>query len=194
MRNTVEGNELERIVQRMIDAGEPEDNIASVIREFGAAEPMAVTPGPAPSPGNISLGGAALSAAPALRSGVSAAAGLVARHPRLVTRVAGTALGMGTGGPLGGEVGYLLSKGLEKGVGDAAKAVQAATSTAMPRAAGRFAALPAGRAVVNTISKAAPWLGTGMIIADAALNWRKYQEAKKAFTEEANAAEAKYGR
>ena len=40
-------NELELIIQRMIDAGEPENNIASVIKEYESLkinEPGKITP------------------------------------------------------------------------------------------------------------------------------------------------------
>lgn len=79
-------DQLETIVQRMIDAGEPEENIASVVREFRqTSEPsLPVTPA-------VGAGLGAMTAAPAILSGVNTVANVARMMPmrRTVPLVAG---------------------------------------------------------------------------------------------------------
>lgn len=81
------GDELEQIVQRMIDAGEDEESIAAVIREY---QPKAAAPTPdAPSPVTPYVMGAVglASKAPAILSKVNTAAATVGKLPTIGKRV-----------------------------------------------------------------------------------------------------------
>lgn len=73
-------DQLESIVQRMIDAGEPEENIASVIREY---KPQEKAPSMA-APAVVAAGLGTLKAAPAVVSGVNTAANLTRGVPPLI--------------------------------------------------------------------------------------------------------------
>src|SRR3990167_2849541 len=77
-------DQLETIVQRMIDAGEPEENIATVIRHFKTQ--------PAPPPQERSWTDTAVDALPTIGGAVG---GIVGRVPVLGTALAGLA---GAGG------------------------------------------------------------------------------------------------
>lgn len=95
--------DLQTIVQRMIDAGEPEENIASVIREYKPAAPEAQTTG-IPTAAVF----AAREGAPALATG---AARFAANHPAAAQKIIGagvSTLAGGAGGAIGGVPGAVV--------------------------------------------------------------------------------------
>lgn len=109
-------NDLQTIVQRMIDAGESEDNIATVIQHFKAQTPP---PPPPVSATTDTAAGAPLAATSVLRTagpGILQTAGrFAADHPRAVqkgidagSRVVTGALGAELGGVPGAVVGASL--------------------------------------------------------------------------------------
>lgn len=124
--------DLETIVQRMIDAGEPEDNIAAVIREFkgmGETEPAQSSRPQADSPNAYPIGaaaGASLAAAPAVVRGMNAAADPAGR-------LAASRLGRGSAGVAALDAAGRVMRGDYKGA--AIEGAAAGAAAAVPRTA-----------------------------------------------------------
>ncbi len=129
-------DDLKAVVQRMIDAGEAEENIATVIRSFGKPKEASLAPVTAGG-GNASLGLSALQRlAPLAQRGVEE----VATNPgvaRMGQRLGAAAGGLGglmkTASPLGamggmmagGKLGNIAGRGLQAVAGPIAKGVGA---------------------------------------------------------------------
>lgn len=95
---------LEAIVQRMIDAGEPEENIALVVREY---QPQATAPEEQGSGGATALV-SAVRGVPSLARGVGR---LVANHPAAAQKAIGAGVSSvagGIGGAIGGVPGAVV--------------------------------------------------------------------------------------
>lgn len=180
--------ELESIVQRMIDAGESEEAIASVIQSYPSAgvEQKSDVPLSAVLP-TATL--AAHTARPALNViGSKIAGGALDSTVRTAGRLAGVIGGGTAGATLGGgmslpglsmgyagahigsSVGARTAGKLNTPIRAAGKLVADATSTARPLpvrgAAGRMVAgaLPFGRRMFNTVSKFLPSVGNMSIL------------------------------
>ena len=106
--------DLETIVQRMIDAGEPEGNIAAVISEFKSGETAAPQSSNPPTPLGLATGSTAnmigrgavrageeIATSPLTGKAVNAMTGQAAQY---AARAAGTAIGGGLPGYAAGEV------------------------------------------------------------------------------------------
>lgn len=175
-------DELRDIVQRMIDAGESEDNIAAVIKRYDESNPVepGTTAGKVIKEGAIAAPGILAMATPAIRTGVNKTAQAVAESPvtqKIIAGGLGAAAGALTNAPpwvdlLGAGFG-MQAKVPGEAVGATAKAIADATSREMPRVAGRFAALPAGRTFVNAATKALPIAGQAWTLADIG-RWHKW--------------------
>lgn len=121
-------------------------------------------------PGVIGMVGSAVKqGAPYARTGVNFVAEQAAKSPNAAAATVAAAASHMTGLPWWeGMVGSRLL-GLGKLIKPGAQALADATSTAMPRIAGRFAAMPAGRAAANTVFKRViPGVGEGLMATDAA--------------------------
>lgn len=176
-------DDLKSIVQRMIDAGEPEENIATVIQSYKQPEAPAAEPSKIPpitAPGIMAMAGSAVKAgAPLVRKGIEKTAETIAA-PGTVGNVSRRIIGGLVGGTVAAPVSAITGgmippwiSGLagfqfgHKMAGRGAKAVAGAASTEMPRVAGKFAALPAGRRAMNTVfGRAIPGVGNALTLAD----------------------------
>lgn len=94
------GDELETIVQRMIDAGEPEDAIASVIREY-----QPTTSARALATPRVAAGLGAAKAIPAVVSGVNKGASFVSAVDPVVASIVGS-----VASPTGAAIGAAVPK------------------------------------------------------------------------------------
>jgi len=174
--------QLDDIVTKMDSEGATTDEIQAVVNDFTSKFEHESTPEMHDTSGSIPAGvpgvtGAVLTAgSPAIRSGLQKTAAVIAARPwlqRALGGYGGAALvggaGAMTGVPgvetLAGFAGYQGGKQLAK---TGSKAVAAALDTTMPRVAGRFAALPAGRALANTtFSRVLPGIGQALMALDA---------------------------
>jgi hypothetical protein len=188
--NDAQRKQLDEIVTKMDADGAPTEEIQAVVNDFKTKMGGAVGSGSKPPandahppqepskpssggyipPGVIGGTGAALaSASPYIRTGVNYVAQQAAEHPNTAAAATAAIASHVTGIPWWeGMVGSRLL-GLGKALKPAAQAVADATSTAIPRVAGRFAALPAGRAAANTAFKhVIPGIGQALMALDAA--------------------------
>lgn len=176
--------ELEGIVQRMIDAGESEENIATVIKEYDTVSPLASHESSTPISEVVPPAVLALSAVRPTTKYLAekVAAGKTAPILRLAGRViGGTAgaaaagggtLGIGSfgGAAVGGYAGGEVMRKTQPYVKSAAKSLLAAADTAKPLpvrgAMGRMipGAMPAGRKMFDAFSHAIPGIGNASII------------------------------
>lgn len=170
--------ELAGVIQRMIDAGEPEDAIASVVQHYGSgnteSSAAAIQPGLGTALGVPAMMWGSDVVRPAVKmagKGLKAAAGA----PKLVGGAVGAAVGgsaasaaglspfMGTylGGTIGSKAGRQFTKPL-KTAGDFIG--ELATSSIPP--ASRRAAVYAGRAGVRGLESLLPYAGAAGAAAD----------------------------
>lgn len=148
-------DDLEAIVQRMIDAGEDEESIASVIREYAPPKAASTSPAQKPVTPGVMAGVGALASAPAVISGINTAANLASKMPykRAVPLVAGVGAvsDLSQGNYKGAAV-----KGATAVAPAVVKAAQKATSPlegVLPSGA-RWMAKPG----VGTLTRGANWL------------------------------------
>jgi hypothetical protein len=161
--------DLHAIVQRMVEAGESEDAIASVIQQFKAQTPDETAGlGAALQPAEV---GGALKAVGSVPSLVQSAAGVAAEHPRAVQQAA-RAGGKVLGGIAGTVVGSTPGAIVGTLAGDAVVPTQAGIRETMGRLAGEApdVAQAAGRAqaVINYGRQQGIKLGTGDLIPSTA--------------------------
>lgn len=181
-------DELDGIIQRMIDAGEPEENIATVIHDY-EANPSATKPDESSSlgPGIMTgLAGAGIMAkGPALLKSAVSGVGKAVEAAKVIPKWAGGALG-GTlgadltgmvghpfagayaGGALGAKMGKRLAKPIE-GMGKFIQSLSESGATSSP-------AVQMGRRILGTggsklgtrgLAKLVPLVGAGLMAKDA---------------------------
>lgn len=147
----MDDTELTAIVQRMIDAGESEENIATVIQGYPGEQAQAATPaapevpsGPTPALAVVPATVTALNAVRPVTNYVAgkvasgAGSGLINAMGRVAGGAAGAGLGAGTGGvggafggaALGGYAGGGIARQVQKPIRSLAGLVAESTSTA----------------------------------------------------------------
>ena len=152
--------------------------------------------GPEVPPGVMSTMGTALRGANAMRPAVASAAKFIAHSP-ITQRAAGAATGslaftagQAAGLPpiVNGPLAITAYGAGRRYAGKAAKFLEKAVDTAMPRVAGKFAALPAGRAVVNKLAtRTIPGIGNALMAADAGqLLWERLKGIPQAIRDNPN--------